>query len=268
MGIITSQRYIYERGSWNYKGYLCNIDVENEEDVRKAYYEVRTPQGQEVSADLNPYDGSRKIVEMWIDAGMPPREGGIPWDKENLQRMIQSKNQGHGGVMAGNYFDLKKTAQSDPYRGILPPKSNDTPWLTNQEPTPPSLPQDSSMNNNRCPKCGGEMGDWERGEEDAFNHMTGHYTRPVNSESRGCSNCDHVENRELPDPRENDAPPEFEEGRFGSSYFDLKKEAAGEHPSTNEPHRCMVCKKPTQVGWGSTMCAECVKKEEKNKEKK
>lgn len=39
------------------------------------------------------------------------------------------------------------------------------------------------------------------------------------------------------------------------------QEQAGKHPSTGEPHKCIKCKKPTQPGWGPTMCPECSKKE-------
>jgi len=135
MKIIKSQKLPsrpYSDDNWEYKGYKCNISYDVESDNVKAYHNVITPQGQSISADINPYDGSRKTFEMWIDAGMPPREGSGPWDQARLVQKLQGGNT----LSFVNYFNLKKEAQSfeQPHKGILPPKSNDTEWLTNQEP--------------------------------------------------------------------------------------------------------------------------------------
>lgn len=103
---------------WTYKGHTCKIkiDVERDErgvpEVSKAYHTVITPEGKKLYPDISPYDTDRATVNMWIDAGYPPRPGGSNHDKKSLQALLAQK--GH--------------------KGILPPKDNNTPWLTNQEP--------------------------------------------------------------------------------------------------------------------------------------
>ena len=103
---------------WTYKGHTCKIEMDHERDdrgvveVSKAYHSVITPEGKELFADISPYDTSKQTLNMWIDAGYPPRPAGHNYDRKDLEALIAQK--GH--------------------KGILPPKDNNTPWLTNQEP--------------------------------------------------------------------------------------------------------------------------------------
>jgi hypothetical protein len=126
----------------------------------------------------------------------------------------------------------------------------------------------------KCPQCGvGNMSDWEEGEQDAWSWSTeSHYTKPSGTDYRICDNCGYEEDQEHYDPRsdpdylyeiERDRRDNEARGDHMASYFGAKKEAAGEHPSTGEGHKCMSCGKSTPPGWGPTMCAECAKNEDK-----
>jgi len=107
--------------AWSYKGHTCKIEIDIERDhrgvpeVAKAYHTVVTPEGKTLYPDISPYDTDRSTVNMWIDAGYPPRQGVGNHDKKSLQALLAQKGQ------AG-------------HKGILPPKDNNTPWFTNQEP--------------------------------------------------------------------------------------------------------------------------------------
>ena len=138
-----------------------------------------------------------------------------------------------------------------------------------QPPTDPTLPKSPNNKFDECPQCGGPMSDWEEGEVDAWNQSTEtHYTKPSGKEYRTCAECGYKEEQEVYNPR-NDPDYQYERmrddemdgGRFASSLG--AKIAAGEHPSKGEGHKCMKCGKPTQAGWGPTMCAECAKNEKK-----
>lgn len=122
MKIIESKSYkLAMHGSqWTYKGHTCKIEIDVERDERgvpensKAYHTVITPEGKELYPDISPYDTDQSTVNMWIDAGYPPHQNGRNHDKKSLQALLAQKGQtGH--------------------KGILPPKDNNTPWLTNQE---------------------------------------------------------------------------------------------------------------------------------------
>ena len=74
---------------WTYKNHTCVIELEYEDDCIKAWHYVTMPNGTKRTADLTPYDRSRRIVELWIDAGYPPRQGVGPLHQEDLEKMIQ-----------------------------------------------------------------------------------------------------------------------------------------------------------------------------------
>jgi hypothetical protein len=71
--------------SWNYKGYACKIEPEFQDDCVKAWHSVVTPDGDYLIADLTPYDFSQEIVEAWIDAGCPDRQGSCPLHLADLR---------------------------------------------------------------------------------------------------------------------------------------------------------------------------------------
>lgn len=73
--------------AWTYCGHICRIEIERTEDNRRAEHFVMTPDGRTLFADLNPYDDSQAIVEMWIDAGYPQRDGIGPLDIDDLARI-------------------------------------------------------------------------------------------------------------------------------------------------------------------------------------
>ena len=86
--------------SWSYKGYICWIELDKSGGNIKAYHYVKTPSGQTIEADINPYDRSRSILQLWVDAGLPDaHEHGIMggWNSEQLQKMINSKTGGNNG---------------------------------------------------------------------------------------------------------------------------------------------------------------------------
>ena len=54
--------------------YNCNkvtIEFEIDGDTCKAFVVVELPSGVKIYPPLNPYDHSKRIVKLWIDAGMP-----------------------------------------------------------------------------------------------------------------------------------------------------------------------------------------------------
>lgn len=62
--------------SFSYKEHLCKIQIIEEPDVVKAWHTVVLPSGEEVFADISPYDRSEDTVKLWIDAGYPKRQAG------------------------------------------------------------------------------------------------------------------------------------------------------------------------------------------------
>lgn len=73
--------------SWTYKGHKCCIDPEYEEDNIKLWHMVTTPEGETLFADISPYCGDPRLVEMWIDAGYPERISHSPLDEEDLKKI-------------------------------------------------------------------------------------------------------------------------------------------------------------------------------------
>jgi alpha-amylase/alpha-mannosidase (GH57 family) len=72
-----------------YKGHKIRIALDEEpNEVTKAWHYVYTPEGQEIIADISPYDTDPRTVQMWIDAGYPKRQGIGPLSKEDLLSMI------------------------------------------------------------------------------------------------------------------------------------------------------------------------------------
>lgn len=74
--------------NWMYKGHKCIIRPEYYDDVIKLWHEVTTPDGKELFADISPYLGDPLLVEMWIDAGYPPRICGGPLGRADLDKIL------------------------------------------------------------------------------------------------------------------------------------------------------------------------------------
>ena len=64
---------------WTYKGCVCQIEYEFEDDCIKAWHYVKKPDGTVIFAPLSPYV-EEKALEAWIDANFPkhPRNGNSP----------------------------------------------------------------------------------------------------------------------------------------------------------------------------------------------
>ena len=60
---------------WRYKGHQCLVEweIEWDYDCAKAWHTVITPEGEELMADICPYDDKKETLQMWIDAGYPKR---------------------------------------------------------------------------------------------------------------------------------------------------------------------------------------------------
>lgn len=82
------------RDEWEYKGNKIRIVEEREPDNKKFYHYVLTPNGEKLSANISPYNKSRKTVELWIDAGYPEENifGVGTFEDEDLLKIIKSKS--------------------------------------------------------------------------------------------------------------------------------------------------------------------------------
>ena len=95
---LTERNEMYGKDEWIYKGYTCSVDMDIEpEEVRKAWHNVTSPEGQFLRPSITPYDDSRIVVEMWIDAGCPVFRCQIDgvdcgnWDRRSLQLLIDDR---------------------------------------------------------------------------------------------------------------------------------------------------------------------------------
>lgn len=73
---------------WEYKGHHCVIEKDVELDNIKYFQFVTKPgdiDANAIFAPLSPYDRSRELVELWIDAGYPTKQGIGPWRREDLK---------------------------------------------------------------------------------------------------------------------------------------------------------------------------------------
>ena len=79
-----------DHSQWDYKGHRCWIKTETDPDdgTVKAFHNVRTTDGQELRADISPYDTNPQTVNLWIDAGYPARQNGLPWDLNLLEMRV------------------------------------------------------------------------------------------------------------------------------------------------------------------------------------
>ena len=78
--------------TWIYKGHVCSIELDFEEDNIKAFHHVKMPDGKMTFAPISPYDRSKRTVEMWIDAGYPARSGIGNWRYESLQKLLENNS--------------------------------------------------------------------------------------------------------------------------------------------------------------------------------
>jgi hypothetical protein len=73
-------------------GYTYITDIDEEEDNRKIFHMLKTPEGKTIDIDFTPYAYmSKDDVELYIKLGMPKRQGIGPLDSEKLQKMAQIK---------------------------------------------------------------------------------------------------------------------------------------------------------------------------------
>jgi len=73
-------------------GYTYITDIDEEEDNRKIWHMLKTPEGETINVDFTPYAYmSKDDVELYIKLGMPERRGVGPLDTEQLQKMAQIK---------------------------------------------------------------------------------------------------------------------------------------------------------------------------------
>ena len=74
---------------FEYKDHQCRIEYDREEDNIKAWYIVKKPDGQEVYADISPYNDDEELMKMWIDAEYPARLGNAPLDRSDLECLLK-----------------------------------------------------------------------------------------------------------------------------------------------------------------------------------
>lgn len=73
-------------------GYTYMTEIDEEEDNRKIFHMIKTPDGKTVDVDFTPYAYmSKEDVKLYIKLGMPKRQGVGPLDREKLQKMAQIK---------------------------------------------------------------------------------------------------------------------------------------------------------------------------------
>ena len=76
--------------TFKYRGFTVDIRCEEDFDdptTVKAYHHIFNEQGDELLAPITPYDASRKVVELYIDAGLPKKNVGgsiAPHNKSSL----------------------------------------------------------------------------------------------------------------------------------------------------------------------------------------
>jgi hypothetical protein len=72
--------------------YAYITDIDEEEDNRKIWHMLKTPEGKTIDIDFTPYEYmTRDDVELYIKLGMPKRQDVGPLDSEKLQKMAQIK---------------------------------------------------------------------------------------------------------------------------------------------------------------------------------
>ena len=83
---------------FEYKDHQCRIEHDREwvtirggirEEKIKAWYIIRKPNGQEVYADINPYNDDEELMKMWIDAEYPATLGNAPLDRSDLEFLLK-----------------------------------------------------------------------------------------------------------------------------------------------------------------------------------
>ena len=82
---MTEQRFTY-------KGFRIEIHLEEDYDdpsTVKAYHRIIKSDGTAVAANITPYESSQETMKMFIDLGMPYKQGN--WDKDELQEKLKEK---------------------------------------------------------------------------------------------------------------------------------------------------------------------------------
>ena len=81
---------MFQDFEFTYKGHVCKVEFMHEPDVIKAWHTVVKPDGEEVFADITPYDSTDGTLMLWVDAGYPKRIGCGPLHREDLEKIIES----------------------------------------------------------------------------------------------------------------------------------------------------------------------------------
>jgi hypothetical protein len=82
----------YGHREFEVDGYVYMTEIDEEEDNRKIFHMLRTPEGETIDVDFTPYSYmSKNDVALYIKLGMPQRQGPGPLDREKLQKMAQIK---------------------------------------------------------------------------------------------------------------------------------------------------------------------------------
>jgi len=76
---------------FDYKDHKCRIEYDREDDNVKTWFIVKKPNGQEVYADINPYNDDEELMKMWIDLDYPQRTGRAPLDRNDLLCLMENR---------------------------------------------------------------------------------------------------------------------------------------------------------------------------------
>jgi len=82
----------YHNNPWVYKGHICRMEEEEEEDNRKIFHCITCPDGTEIIANISSYSASMLAMEIYIDLGFPKRTGVGPWHPEELIKLRDKRN--------------------------------------------------------------------------------------------------------------------------------------------------------------------------------
>ena len=78
---------VKENSGMEVMGHKYIPDIEDEDDNRKIWHKIVTPQGKTIDVDFTPYEYmDQEDIEHYIKLGYPSRRGISPLDKEDLRR--------------------------------------------------------------------------------------------------------------------------------------------------------------------------------------
>lgn len=74
-----------------YKGHRLEIEIECDDDCRKAFHFAYCPDGIRRFADITPYDFSEQTFRLWVDAGYPKRIGCGPLHRDDIEKILEEQ---------------------------------------------------------------------------------------------------------------------------------------------------------------------------------